>query len=104
MEKNIPTREETVNDVKLQVYEWLTQSEEDEYLMILANGRSIIELQNDENALGNVGYEVMTKARDFLVDHLLKSPSRTEIECFKPEIRQAIYAFIQGQYSDLKKK
>lgn len=111
MKENIPTVKQVIGEgessIELELYEWLTQEEEDNYLTIILRGTSLKDARNEEiwqQLFDTKSVESVGKERDFLITSLIKNYSLEQINSMKPSIRKQVFVFIDNYYSELKKK
>lgn len=95
MKENIPTRKITVGKgeeaKEIEIYEWMTQDEENEYQGLLFG-----ETEADESTLKSGEFRVKLKnlltTNKFLVEHLCKDLKWEDFNTWNPELRAEVVA------------
>lgn len=92
MEKKIPTTILEIGEdkLKVEVYQWLSQEEEDEYNSILIGSKAIETNTKAKELSFSVSYSDVLKANSYRLKTLLKSPSWDEVSQWSPDLRKEL--------------
>lgn len=85
----------------IEVYQWLTQQEDDEYLSLLTQGRDF-----SPDAEGNVSISTnasnIATARNYLIEHYCIGIKSEEFNVMRPDLRQELINNIEALHSKKK--
>jgi hypothetical protein len=106
MEKEIPKKKIKILGEDIEVYEWLTQDEEDKYNNIIM-GTEDIDVSGDGVEGNNISIKVsavkLSDARKFLVESLCASLTWDEYNVRSPKFREELFRKISDVRTGKKK-
>lgn len=85
----IPTTKIKLGDREIEVYQWMTQEEEDQYLNTLTGDK---EMSLSSEMEMQTSYSTLAKARNFMVQTLCKDFTFEEFNILSPDLRKELDA------------
>lgn len=108
MKDKIPTVKHTVKvgeeSVEIEVYEWITQDEEDDLSNAMLGGNDGYTADEFQTATFKIRPENMKEYNKRTLIAYLKTPTYDEYNLMKPVLREAIYKVVDSVVKDGKKK
>ena len=90
----IPTKKVKIGEKEIEVYKWMTQDQEDEYLSIMTEGKEYT-IDSEGNTQLSVSARALSNSRKYKVESLCKSLSWEEFNNWSPEDRSKLLSVLE---------